>query len=238
MVQVPKGGVSRISQSISLGKSGAIKVGPSTASAPIRISGVIERLNLIGNLELPPENPCLIDLLPEHHLFAFTRQTGIGLEEMAPVMEGKIEYVKAINDGIFQEMWNMVRGYEVTEEFEIIEYVPIAEIHCPHVRGCKATCIHETNEQDEHFLHVKVLGFGGGSGNSRRVRIGYAIPAEGACRRVFAPVKLGVQSRITILPGRHAQLCMFLTYGKATRLGKSRKSIYVENIMLMSCNQK
>lgn len=195
MIQVPKGATSPVFPSMSLGKSGAIRVGPSNASAPTHIPGVIERLNLIGTLNLRPKDPDLTWLMPEHHLYTFTHQTGIGLDIMTPVLKGKVSYGKALKGGILQELGNLARGYEVTQEFEKIVYVPITEIHCPRVKRCKATYIHETKDRDEHFLNVKVFGFGGGSGNNISIGTGYAIPAEEDCRRVFIPVKLKVQRR-------------------------------------------
>lgn len=182
--------------SMSLAESGAVRIGPSALSAATPIAGIIERFNLVETLNLQPASPSLVSVLPDYQLFNFIQQTGgIGSDIMFPVLRGEMTYAAAIQRGLLHEVLSLFRGYEVTDEFEKIEYVPIAEIHCPRVSGCKATYIHDTKGQDKHLLNIKIFGFGGENGISISIGTGYSIPAEGDCRRVLMPVKLKIKQK-------------------------------------------
>ncbi len=171
------------------------RVGPSTASAETPIPGVIGRLNYIYDKNLPTADPSLRSIIPKHALANFAHQTGVGAEIMAPVFRRKISYSDAIRTGIFDKVWEAFRKDEVVEDFIDNVYTPIADIHCPHISGCKAKYIQETTHKKQHFLNVQVFGFGGGKGSSISLGTGYEISTEEKCLRVYIPIKIRIQKK-------------------------------------------
>jgi len=72
-------------------------------------------------------------------------------------------------------------------------HIVFSEIHCPKINGCIAHHIQKTENVHDHYLELKILGFGGGSGKSVKLGTGYEIPAREECRQILKPVKVLIE---------------------------------------------
>lgn len=172
---------------------GARRIGPSTRSRITHIPGIFEKMNHFEGLSLSSNSRNFFpSLIPESQLLDFVNQTGIGQNMVAsPFSNGQLGF--GLSSSSWRKFWGNFKERKLLVEFLTIVQVPIAEIHCPVIKGCKATYIQETKETNDNYLNVQIFGFGGGCGKSISIGTGYEIPAIGDCRQILVPIELKIR---------------------------------------------
>ena len=106
------------------------------------------------------------------------------------LLYGRVMYRDLIEKKwLFKDLIDRVKGIRQVGEAEIREInVPIAEIHCPRVDGCKTVFTLSSENTLDYSFKITILGFGGGSGESVSFGRTAQIPAEGACLKYLVPI--------------------------------------------------
>ena len=190
--------------------SDAEKIGPNALIEPSPEPGIFEKIESITDaIEKGDNIGELAEAMPVKVISDFIHQTDLPWSESFHHVDcGHMPYELYLREGRLRSLIDRLRQIQVIDSTIEDGKIPIAEIHCPKVDGCKAFYSQKTSSKNDSFLGLKIAGFGGGSGRSCKIGMGYRIPAVKECLYVLAPIKVRVDActgprgnfnRITIL---------------------------------------
>lgn len=175
---------------IPIDESEAERIGPTAISEAEISPGPFERIEQVSDaVDSGAHLGELAAAMPVEMLSRLTLETGVVWSEKFTydVMQGKKSYIEYLREGLLRDLWDRLRGVQVLRSKEVEGKVAIAEIHCPKIKGCRAHFTQKTSSESDYSLKVEVVGFGGGSGKSFKIGLGYRVPTANECISVFMP---------------------------------------------------
>jgi hypothetical protein len=168
--------------------SGAKQVGIATASPLKTIPGIISNVNSLSSLCSAED---MMVMFPARAtLSAFVKETGLPRAFITPVLHGPVPFTQAITTlGFRNEFQDIVTSITDVDSEEKYIRVPIGELHCPKIHGCKATYTQETQNEQDNFIEISILGIGGGDNKTISVGFGYKVTAKEQCLRFLQEMK-------------------------------------------------
>jgi len=189
--------------------TGAVSIGPSTVSLIATTPGIISSVNSLAaaNYPVPPNRfPVVTAALPSvlsaavpsafpaAGLVTFARETGLTAPHITSVLDrlpyspthsAALTTPRFVNDFI-----DAIVGITEVDFEERDIRVPIGEIHRPKIKGCEATYTHDTQNNHDNFLEIKIFGIGGADHKSMSLGFGYKVTANEECLRFSQEMKL------------------------------------------------
>lgn len=142
------------------------------------IPGVMEIVQKVaGNRELLP-----VYIRGGHFstdkILRFLNESGAGLEILTDPTGKRVSYPYMLGPNWLVWFVNYFMGYTVVSTESADTWVPVAEIHCPDLEGCSADFVCSTTRNNQYSFKVTALGFSGGSGYSKKIRLSTGATAE------------------------------------------------------------
>jgi hypothetical protein len=118
------------------------------------------------------------------------------------------EHEQPINSrGAIQEAWirkffDYIQGFKRLDEHVQGEaLIPIAELHCPHIKGCKSEYIFSSENKKDGNLEIKIMGGSFGGGIEQVVKLKTSIPALNNCRTIYKRVPYQICKFVNVKTG-------------------------------------
>jgi len=178
------------------------KIGPLAVSRTKKEPGIFEKLDSITDKVVSDKG--VFDLkkkIPMDDMASFYDQTDIlwsekfyydVMKKPDPITKHS-NYERLIREGFLLDLRTNLRGVEVLNREIKRGYVIFTEIHCPKIKGCKASFTQKTERSRDYFFNFKVAGFSGGFGRSVNVGLGSTINITEKCLAIYKPIKVQIE---------------------------------------------
>lgn len=123
-----------------------------------------------------------------------------GFEHEQPIFDQGRKGV--IQEGWIRKFFDYIRGFRRLDGHVQGEaLIPIAELHCPHIKGCKNEYIFSSENKQDGNLEIKILGGSFGGGIEQVVKLKTSIPALNNCRTIYKRVPYKICKFVNVKTG-------------------------------------
>lgn len=161
----------------------------------VRVPSFIERLRAVADAGFDLEDPGVELLIPAREAIAFALGHRLEWEDARRILSGETTYAERVRAGWLQRIRQFLDGLVPHRETRVPEpiWAPVAEIHCPHRDGCRASYTRVSESERKVGLDVTIRGIKAGGGLAQKLRLEQTLHTEHGCRRAVVAVLVETQ---------------------------------------------